>query len=59
LSAFSFLVFTLLYMPCVAAMAAIRREMGSFRGAALAMLYQTAFAWAAAFIVYHIGLLVF
>lgn len=55
LSALSFLVFTLLYMPCVAAMAAIRREMGSVRSAVFAMVYQTGVAWVAAFCVYQIG----
>ena len=58
LAAFSFLVFTLLYMPCAAAMAAVRRELGSTRKALMVMLYQTAFAWAAAFIVYQLGSLV-
>lgn len=55
LAAFSFLVFTLLYMPCVAAMAAMRRELGSTGSALLAMLYQTSFAWIVAYIVYHVG----
>jgi len=59
LSAFAFLTFTLLYMPCVAAMAAMKREMGGWRNAALAMAYQTATAWVIAFIVYRIGLLFF
>lgn len=57
LSAFTFLCFTLLYMPCVAALAAVRREMGSRREAALAMMAQTAIAWLIAFVVRHIGLL--
>ena len=57
LSAYSFLVFTLLYMPCVAAMSAVKREIGSGWGAALAMLSQTAVAWLAAFIVYNAGVL--
>lgn len=56
LSAFSFLVFTLLYMPCVAAMAAVKREMGSGRSALTVMIYQTAIAWVVAFLVYRIGL---
>lgn len=55
LTAFAFLTFTLLYMPCVAALAATRRELSSRRGAALAMLYQTAVAWIAAFLVYQGG----
>lgn len=57
LQAVSFLVFTLLYMPCVAAMAAVKRELGGYKRAVLAMLYQTAFAWLAAFLVYSFGLL--
>ncbi len=59
LSAFSFLTFTLLYMPCVAAMAAVRRELGSGWQALLAMLMQTCIAWVIAFIVFHIGGLFF
>ena len=55
LSAFSFLIFTLLYTPCIAAIAAIKRELGSIKGAILAILYQTGLAWLIAFIVYRIG----
>ena len=55
LTAFSFLTFTLLYMPCVAAMAAVRRELGSAKQAAAMMLYQTAVAWVCAFVVYQAG----
>ena len=55
LSAFSFLTFSLLYMPCVAAMAAVKREMGGWRSAALVMAFQTAVAWVVALIVYQIG----
>lgn len=57
LAAFSFLTFTLLYMPCVAAMAAVRRELGSTGRAVGVMVYQTAVAWVAAFAVYQIGML--
>lgn len=54
-SALSFLVFTLLYMPCVAAAAAIRRELpGRFRAARL-MLLQTGIAWVCAYVTYWIG----
>jgi ferrous iron transport protein B len=59
LSAFSFLVFTLLYTPCVAAVAAVRRELGGVKGAGVVILYQTGIAWLAAFCVYRIGLLLF
>jgi len=57
LSAYSFLVFTLLYTPCVAAISAISREMHSRWIAVGLVVYQTAIAWAAAFAVYQIGLL--
>ncbi len=55
LTAYAFLIFTLLYMPCVAALAATRREMGSTLGAALVMLFQTATAWLVSFLVYRAG----
>ena len=57
LSAFSFLVFTLLYTPCVAAIATVRREWGNVKGTLFVIVYQCCVAWAAAFIVYQIGLL--
>ena len=54
LAALSFLVFCLLYTPCVAAIAAIRRELG--RGwAALVVLFQCAVAWVVTFLVHFIG----
>ena len=57
LTALSFMVFTLLYTPCVAAVSAISREMHS-RSIALGLIvYQTAIAWAAAFAVFQIGAL--
>ncbi|MDR0221860.1 MAG: ferrous iron transport protein B [Lachnospiraceae bacterium] len=55
LSAVSFLVFTLLYTPCVAAVATMRRELGSLAGTVAIILYQTAFAWLVAFAVYQVG----
>ncbi len=57
LTAFSFLTFTLLYTPCVAAISAVRREMGSSRSAVGVVIMQTSIAWVVAFVVYHIGLL--
>ena len=53
----SFLTFTLLYMPCVATMAAVKREFRSTYKAILMMVWQTSVAWFFAFIVYHIALL--
>ncbi|MCE5197077.1 MAG: ferrous iron transport protein B [Negativicutes bacterium] len=58
LSAFSFLVFTLLYSPCIAALSAVRREWGSWRGMVIAFLYQTGIAWLAAYFVFQVGSLI-
>ena len=55
LAAFSFLLFTLLYTPCVAAIATAKRELGSLKGTFFIVLYQTGFAWLAAFALYQIG----
>jgi ferrous iron transport protein B len=55
LSAFSFLVFTLIYTPCVAAIATVKREYGSIKGMIFIILYQTSVAWLAAFCIYQIG----
>ncbi|WNY28263.1 Fe(2+) transporter FeoB [Methanimicrococcus stummii] len=56
--ALAFMVFTLLYLPCLAAFATIKRELNSWKLAILAAIYQTAVAYIAAFIVYRVGLLV-
>ncbi|MBP6492362.1 MAG: ferrous iron transport protein B [Clostridia bacterium] len=58
LSAFSFLTFCLLYMPCVAAMAAVKRGMGGWRSPILVMTFQTGIAWIVALIVYQVGSLI-
>ena len=58
LAAASLLVFSLLYTPCVAAIASIRREMGR-KWAIGVVLWQCAIAWIAAFLVYLIGSLLF
>lgn len=49
------MVFTLLYMPCLATIAAIRRETGSWRWALLSMLLGLLLAWCGAFITYQLG----
>ena len=54
-SAVSFLVFTLLYTPCVAAVATIRRELDSTLKTALVVLMQCAVAWVVAFAAYTLG----
>ena len=56
-TAFSFLVFTLLYTPCVAAITTVRHELNSVKGAAGVVLYQCCVAWLASFAAYHLCLL--
>ena len=58
LTAVSFLVFTLLYTPCVASIATIRRELDSGLKAFGVVLLQCAVAWLAAFIVYNVGAMI-
>ncbi|WP_028042262.1 nucleoside recognition domain-containing protein, partial [Candidatus Stoquefichus massiliensis] len=55
LSAFTFLVFTVLYMPCIAAFAATKRELGSWRQAIATVMFQTGMAYIVAFILYQLG----
>ena len=56
-TALSFLVFTLLYTPCVAAISAVKRELGSGWKAAGVALSQCVVAWVVSFLVYHAALL--
>lgn len=58
LSALSFLVFVLLYMPCMAAFATARRELGGLRYALINSLFHIGIAWLAACIVYNAGRLI-
>jgi len=56
-TAAGFLAFTLLYTPCVAAISAVKRELGSGWKAAGVALSQCVIAWMVAFLVYHIAAL--
>lgn len=56
-TALVFLVFTLLYTPCVAAIATVKREMGGRKAAVLTVLSQCLIAWIMAFLVHLIGVL--
>lgn len=56
-SALSFMVFILLYCPCIATVVAISKETGSWKYGAFSVLYNTAVAWVVAFIVYRVALL--
>lgn len=59
LSAISFLVFTLLYTPCIAAIATIRRELGSAVKTAVLVVAQCGIAWLISFFFYQLFSLVF
>ena len=51
----SFMVFVLLYFPCLASIAAIVRESGSWKWGVFSIVYNTGIAWICAFIVYNVG----
>lgn len=59
LSAYAFMVFVLLYTPCVAAIAVIKRETNSWKWTAFSMLYQFGVAWIVSMLVFQIGSLLF
>lgn len=59
LIAISFMIFVLLYFPCLASIAAIKQESGSWKWAAFSVIYNTGVAWVCAFLVYQIGSLLF
>ena len=55
LVAFCYMLFVLIYFPCIAALAAIKQESGSWKWALFAACYTTALAWLVSFTVYQIG----
>ena len=55
LVAFGYMVFVLIYFPCIATLAAIKGESGSWKWAVFAGLYTTALAWLMSFAIYQIG----
>ncbi|MGL4908446.1 MAG: ferrous iron transport protein B [Bacteroidales bacterium] len=55
-STLSFLIFILLYIPCLATIAVMQRESGNMRFTVLSVLYTIFVAWGASFIIYHIAL---
>lgn len=58
LIAFSYLLFVLIYFPCIATIAAIKGETGSWKWAAFAAVYTTLLAWIVSACVYQIGSLI-
>ncbi len=57
LVALSFMVFVLLYFPCIATVVAIAREAGSWKYGLFTLIYNTFVAWIFSFLVYQVGLL--
>ena len=55
LVAFGYMLFVLIYFPCIATIAAIKNESGSWKWAAFAACYTTALAWVVSFLTYQIG----
>lgn len=58
LVALSFLLFVLIYFPCIATIAAIKNESGSWKWAVFTVFYTTGLAWLISFIVFQLGLLI-
>ncbi|PWM38852.1 MAG: ferrous iron transport protein B [Clostridiales bacterium] len=56
-TAFSFLIFTLLYTPCIAAVTAVKRELGAAYKAVGFVVLQCGIAWIASFLIYRMLLL--
>lgn len=55
LNAFCLMVFCLLYIPCAAAMATIKKEAGSWKWMCFSALFQLVIAWGITFIIYNVG----
>ncbi len=58
LNAYCLMVFCLLYIPCVATLATIKREAGGWKWAGYAALFQLVVAWVITFLIYQVGSLV-
>ncbi len=57
LTAYCFLLFVLLYFPCIATIAAIKGETGSWKWAIFGAVYTTALAWIVSAVVFQVGML--
>ncbi|MGA1873159.1 MAG: hypothetical protein ACMUHY_05760, partial [Thermoplasmatota archaeon] len=55
LTSMGLMVFTLLYMPCIATIGAIKQETGSWKWTLFSVGYSTLLAWLAAFLIYQGG----
>ena len=57
LTAYCYLLFVLLYFPCIATIAAVKGETGSWKWAAFTATYTTVLAWVVSALVYQVGCL--
>lgn len=55
LAAYSLMIFTLIYSPCLAALSVIRRETNSWKWTSFAFVYSTALAWVISFAIFQVG----
>ena len=54
----AFMIFILLYFPCIATVATIAREAGGWKWAVFSVVYNTLLAWVLAFAAYNIGMMI-
>ena len=59
MNAYALMVFCLLYSPCIAAVATIKRETGSWKWTLGMVLFQLAVAWMGAVLVFQLGSFIF
>jgi ferrous iron transport protein B len=57
-AAYAFLVFVLLYTPCVAVIGAIKKETNSWKWTGFSVVYQLVIAWSVSMVVYQVGTLI-
>ena len=55
---FSYILFILIYMPCIAVIATVKRESGQWKWALFLIVYTTVLAWSLSFAVYQLGSLI-
>ena len=58
LTAINVMLFTILHFPCATTLLTIKKETGSWKYGAFSIIYNTAVAWIAAFIVYQVGIFI-
>ena len=55
LVAYCLMLFTLMYSPCIASLAVLKRETNSWKWPAFTFVYTTVLAWVITFVVYQVG----